>query len=88
MCAPCDVAGTNILKDRVLTASAETDCWHFCCMDHKRVEVVGRQVQSRGETTTSLGNCSQTSLLQLRGYQDVNFDDVLFLHTCDFRKHA
>ena len=23
---PCDVAGTNILKDRVLTASAGTDC--------------------------------------------------------------
>ena len=88
MRAPCDVAGTNILKDRVLTESAETDCLHFCCMDHKRVVAVVRQAQSRGETTTSLGNCSQTSLLQLRVCQDVNYDDVLFLYNCDFRDHA
>ena len=81
--------GPTFSKMVSLTACAETDCWPFCCMDHKLVVVaVVRQAQSRGETATSFCNCSQTSLLQLRVCQDVNYDHFLFLHTCDFRKHA
>ena len=86
MCAPCNVDGTNILKERVLTACAETDCWHFLL--HGPQTGGGGGSPSPEETTTSFRNCSQTSLLQLRVCQDVNYDHFLCLNNCDFRDHA